>query len=148
MSPVRVLVVDDSATMRGLISLALRRDPEIEVVATASNPLTARESIKTHNPDVITLDVEMPGMNGLEFLEKIVRLRPTPVIIWSRASPSRANSIRPSGCRAREHFSLKRTPCSVRVMKPQRCSTRFCQPKPQSRRSVSRSSPARGSGWR
>ena len=83
MSPVRVLVVDDSATMRGLISLALRRDPEIEVVATASNPLTARESIKTHNPDVITLDVEMPGMNGLEFLEKIVRLRPTPVIMVS-----------------------------------------------------------------
>jgi two-component system chemotaxis response regulator CheB len=76
-------VVDDSATMRGLISLALRRDPEIEVVATASNPLTARESIKTHNPDVITLDVEMPGMNGLEFLEKIVRLRPTPVIMVS-----------------------------------------------------------------
>ncbi len=83
MSPIRVLVVDDSATMRGLISLALRRDPEIEVVATASNPLTARDSIKTHNPDVITLDVEMPGMNGLEFLEKIVRLRPTPVIMVS-----------------------------------------------------------------
>jgi two-component system chemotaxis response regulator CheB len=83
MSPIRVLVVDDSATMRGLISLALRRDPEIEVVATASSPLTARDSIKTHNPDVITLDVEMPGMNGLEFLEKIVRLRPTPVIMVS-----------------------------------------------------------------
>ncbi len=83
MTPIRVLVVDDSATMRGLISLALRRDPEIEVVGTASNPLTARDAIKTHNPDVITLDVEMPGMNGLDFLEKIVRLRPTPVIMVS-----------------------------------------------------------------
>jgi two-component system chemotaxis response regulator CheB len=80
---IRVLVVDDSATMRGLISLALRKDPEIEVVATADNPLTAREAVKTHNPDVITLDVEMPGMNGLEFLDKIVRLRPTPVIMVS-----------------------------------------------------------------
>jgi two-component system chemotaxis response regulator CheB len=69
--------------MRGLIALALRRDPEIEVVATASNPLRAREAIKEHNPDVITLDVEMPGMNGLEFLDKIVRLRPTPVIMVS-----------------------------------------------------------------
>jgi len=83
MKPIRVLVVDDSATMRGLISMALRRDPEIDVVATASNPLMARDAIKAHNPDVITLDVEMPGMNGLEFLEKIVRLRPTPVIMVS-----------------------------------------------------------------
>lgn len=83
MTPVRVLVVDDSATMRGLITLALRRDPEIEVVATAGDPLKAREAIKEHNPDVITLDVEMPGMNGLEFLDKIVRLRPTPVVMVS-----------------------------------------------------------------
>lgn len=83
MNPIRVLVVDDSPTMRGLISLALRRDPAIAVVATASNPLTARDAIKEHNPDVITLDVEMPGMNGLDFLEKIVRLRPTPVIMVS-----------------------------------------------------------------
>ena len=83
MKPIRVLVVDDSATMRGLIALALRQDPEIQVVGTAGNPLTAREAIKEHNPDVITLDVEMPGMSGLEFLEKIVRLRPTPVIMVS-----------------------------------------------------------------
>jgi two-component system chemotaxis response regulator CheB len=83
MTPVRVLVVDDSATMRGLITLALRRDPEIEVVATAGDPMKARDAIKEHNPDVITLDVEMPGMNGLEFLDKIVRLRPTPVVMVS-----------------------------------------------------------------
>lgn len=83
MTPIRVLVVDDSATMRGLIALTLRKDPEIEVVGTAEDPFKAREAIKTYNPDVITLDVEMPGMNGLEFLEKIVRLRPTPVIMVS-----------------------------------------------------------------
>jgi two-component system, chemotaxis family, protein-glutamate methylesterase/glutaminase len=83
MSPVRVLVVDDSATMRGLITLALRKDPEIQVVGTAGDPLKARDAIKAHNPDVITLDVEMPGMNGLEFLDKIVRLRPTPVVMVS-----------------------------------------------------------------
>ena len=83
MTPVRVLIVDDSPTMRGLITLALRRDPEILVVGTAGDPLQAREAIKAHNPDVITLDVEMPGMNGLEFLEKIVRLRPMPVVMVS-----------------------------------------------------------------
>jgi len=80
---VRVLVVDDSPTMRGLITAALRRDPEIEVVGAACDPLEAREAIKRLCPDVITLDVEMPNMNGLEFLEKIMRLRPMPVVMVS-----------------------------------------------------------------
>ena len=80
---VRVLVVDDSPTMRGLITAALRRDPEIEVVGAAADPLEARALIKELNPDVITLDVEMPNMNGLEFLEKIMRLRPMPVVMVS-----------------------------------------------------------------
>jgi two-component system chemotaxis response regulator CheB len=80
---VTVLVVDDSPTMRGLITAALRRDPEIEVVGSAADPLEAREAIKRLNPDVITLDVEMPNMSGLEFLEKIMRLRPMPVIMIS-----------------------------------------------------------------
>jgi len=83
MSPIRVLVVDDSATMRGLITATLSRDPEIEVIGTADNPLEAREAIKALNPDVLTLDIEMPNMNGLEFLEKIMRLRPMPVIMVS-----------------------------------------------------------------
>ena len=82
-APVRVLVVDDSATMRSLISAVLRRDPEIAVVGTAADPLEARAAIKELNPDVITLDVEMPNMNGLEFLEKIMRLRPMPVVMVS-----------------------------------------------------------------
>lgn len=80
---VSVLVVDDSPTMRGLITAALRRDPEIEVIGSAADPLEAREAIKRLNPDVITLDVEMPNMNGLEFLEKIMRLRPMPVVMVS-----------------------------------------------------------------
>lgn len=83
MKPVNVLVVDDSATMRSLISAVLRRDPEIAVVGQAGDPLEAREAIKRLNPDVITLDVEMPNMNGLSFLEKIMRLRPMPVVMVS-----------------------------------------------------------------
>ena len=83
MSVARVLVVDDSLTMRNLISAALRQDPEIEVVGTAADPIEARAAIKALNPDVITLDVEMPNMNGLEFLEKIMRLRPMPVVMVS-----------------------------------------------------------------
>lgn len=83
MSQVRVLVVDDSATMRGLISAVLSRDPDIQVVGGASDPFEAREAIKSLNPDVITLDVEMPKMSGLDFLEKVMRLRPMPVVMVS-----------------------------------------------------------------
>jgi len=83
MKKVRVLVVDDSSTMRGLIASVLARDPEIEVIGEAEDPLEARQAIKALNPDVITLDVEMPNMSGLDFLEKIMRLRPMPVIMVS-----------------------------------------------------------------
>jgi two-component system, chemotaxis family, protein-glutamate methylesterase/glutaminase len=88
MKSVRVLVVDDSATMRGLIRVALERDPEIAVIGQAADPLEARQAIKALNPDVITLDVEMPNMNGIEFLEKIMRLRPMPVIMVSSQTTS------------------------------------------------------------
>jgi two-component system chemotaxis response regulator CheB len=80
---IRVLIVDDSATMRGLIAATLRADPQIEVVGQAADPLEARQMIKALNPDVITLDVEMPNMSGLEFLEKLMRLRPMPVVMVS-----------------------------------------------------------------
>jgi two-component system, chemotaxis family, protein-glutamate methylesterase/glutaminase len=83
MKPVRVVVVDDSATMRGFIKTALERDPSIQVVGQAADALEARQAIKALNPDVITLDVEMPDMNGIEFLDKIMRLRPMPVIMVS-----------------------------------------------------------------
>lgn len=92
MSRVRVLVVDDSATMRGVISAVLRRDAGIEVVGSAGDPLEARQAIKDLNPDVITLDVEMPNMNGIEFLEKIMRLRPTPVIMISTLTQAGADT--------------------------------------------------------
>jgi two-component system chemotaxis response regulator CheB len=80
---VRVIVVDDSATMRAVISATLRADPEIEVVGLAADPHEARQLIKQLAPDVITLDIEMPNMDGLAFLDKIMRLRPTPVIMVS-----------------------------------------------------------------
>ena len=82
-APARVLVVDDSAVMRQLLSAVLSADPEIEVVGTASDPHIARERIKALNPDVVTLDVEMPHMDGLTFLRKIMTLRPTPVVMVS-----------------------------------------------------------------
>ena len=78
-TPVRVLVVDDSAVMRQLLSTLLAQDPEIEVVGTAPDPLVARDRIKMLNPDVLTLDVEMPHMDGVSFLRKIMTLRPMPV---------------------------------------------------------------------
>lgn len=83
MGKVRVLIVDDSATIRGIISNVLGRDPDIEVVGSAGDPLEARDAIKQLNPDVITLDVEMPKMSGIEFLERIMRLRPMPVLMVS-----------------------------------------------------------------
>ncbi len=81
--PVRVVVVDDSASMRIALNRILSADPEIEVVGLAPEPHSARGMIKDLNPDVVTLDVEMPGMDGLSFLEKIMRLRPMPVVMCS-----------------------------------------------------------------
>lgn len=106
---VRVLVVDDSPTMRALLSRQLGSDPEIEVVGAASCAAEARVMIREHNPDVVTLDIEMPGMNGLQFLEKIMRLRPMPVIIVS--------GITKSGC--------ERTICALEL------GALDCYPKPQ-----------------
>lgn len=80
---IRVLVVDDSASMRKLIASVLEATPDITVVGEAADPIEARAAIKALNPDVVTLDVEMPKMNGLEFLDKLMRLRPTPVIMVS-----------------------------------------------------------------
>ncbi|MFN7010756.1 MAG: protein-glutamate O-methylesterase CheB [Allorhizobium sp.] len=82
-SPARVLVVDDSPTMRGLITAVLNSDPEVSVVGQAGDAMEARAAIKQLNPDVVTLDIEMPNMNGLEFLDKIMKLRPMPVIMVS-----------------------------------------------------------------
>ncbi|WP_017670596.1 chemotaxis response regulator protein-glutamate methylesterase [Blastomonas sp. AAP53] len=85
---IRVLIVDDSPTMRALLTEALRPEPGIEVVGTAVDAREARTKIKELNPDVVTLDIEMPGMSGLEFLEKLMTLRPTPVVIVSGLAES------------------------------------------------------------
>jgi len=83
MSPVRALIVDDSSTVRHLLKMVLSRDPDIEVVGCAPEAAVARQMIKDLNPDVVTLDIEMPNMNGLDFLDRIMRLRPTPVVMIS-----------------------------------------------------------------
>jgi two-component system, chemotaxis family, protein-glutamate methylesterase/glutaminase len=80
---IRVLCVDDSALIRSLMTEIINSQPDMVVVATASDPLIARDLVKRHNPDVMTLDVEMPRMDGLEFLEKLMRLRPMPVVMVS-----------------------------------------------------------------
>jgi two-component system chemotaxis response regulator CheB len=83
MSKIKVLIIDDSALIRGVMREIINSQPDMEVVGQAPDPLTAREMIKQLNPDVLTLDVEMPRMNGLEFLEKLMRLRPMPVLMVS-----------------------------------------------------------------
>ncbi len=80
---IKVLIVDDSALIRSILSKMLNEDEEIEVVGTATDPIDARQKIKQFNPDVLTLDIEMPNMNGLDFLDKLMRLRPMPVVMVS-----------------------------------------------------------------
>ncbi len=79
----QVLVIDDSALIRSLLTEMINQQPDMEVVGAAPDPLVAREMIKRLNPDVLTLDVEMPKMDGLDFLEKLMRLRPMPVVMVS-----------------------------------------------------------------
>lgn len=80
---IKVLIVDDSALIRSVMSEIVGSQPDMEVVGVAPDPLVARDLIKQTNPDVLTLDVEMPKMDGLDFLEKLMRLRPMPVIMVS-----------------------------------------------------------------
>jgi len=83
---IRVLIVDDSAVVRKLVTDALRADPEIEVVGTAIDPYAARDKIKELEPDVLTLDLEMPRMDGLTFLRILMEQHPVPVVIMSSLS--------------------------------------------------------------
>lgn len=81
--PIRVLIVDDSSVVRNILSRELSRDPDIEVVGTATDPYVARDKIVELKPDVITLDIEMPRMDGLTFLKKLMRYQPMPVVVVS-----------------------------------------------------------------
>lgn len=83
---IKVLIVDDSAVMRSLLTEILSAAPDIRVVGAAPDPIAAREMIKTLAPDVLTLDVEMPRMGGLEFLGRLMRLRPMPVVMVSSST--------------------------------------------------------------
>jgi two-component system chemotaxis response regulator CheB len=90
--PIRVLIIDDSALMRQMLSEILSADPDIEVVGTAADPAVARERIKALSPDVLTLDIEMPVMDGLSFLEKLMALRPMPVLVVSTLTQKGADA--------------------------------------------------------
>ncbi|HUD25467.1 MAG TPA: chemotaxis response regulator protein-glutamate methylesterase [Burkholderiaceae bacterium] len=83
MRKIRVLIIDDSALVRSLLTEIVNRDPDLEAIGAAPDPLVAREMIRSLNPDVVTLDIEMPKMDGLDFLERLMRLRPTPVVMVS-----------------------------------------------------------------
>ncbi|RPH26531.1 chemotaxis response regulator protein-glutamate methylesterase [Buttiauxella warmboldiae] len=92
MKKIRVICVDDSALIRNIMSEIVNNQPDMEMVATAPDPIIARDLIKRFNPDVLTLDVEMPRMDGLDFLERLMRLRPMPVIMVSSLT-SRGSEI-------------------------------------------------------
>ena len=92
MEKIKVLIVDDSALMRSLLGEIVNAEHDMAVVGTARDPVVARDLVRELSPDVITLDVEMPRMNGLEFLEKLMRLRPTPVVMISSLTQSGADA--------------------------------------------------------
>jgi two-component system chemotaxis response regulator CheB len=88
---IKVLVIDDSALIRGVLREIINRENDMECVGAAPDPLVARELIKALNPDVLTLDVEMPKMDGLDFLERLMRLRPMPVLMISTLTEGGSN---------------------------------------------------------
>jgi len=92
MSKIRLLIVDDSALVRKVLSEIFSSSPDIEVVGTAADPFIARDKIKKLNPDVLTLDVEMPRMDGLTFLSNLMRLRPLPVVMISTLTEKGADT--------------------------------------------------------
>ena len=86
MRPIKVLIVEDSIVFRELLVQNLNRDPAIQVVATAKDPFEARDAILAYKPDVMTLDVELPRMSGIEFLRKLMPQYPLPVVVISSLS--------------------------------------------------------------
>jgi len=90
MDKIRVLIIDDSLLIRKVLTEILNSSPDIVVVGSAEDPLIAREMIKALNPDVLTLDIEMPRMDGITFLRNLMRLRPMPVVMISALTESNA----------------------------------------------------------
>ncbi len=88
----RVLIVDDSALIRGLLTKIVNEQPDLVAVGAASDPLVARQMVRDLNPDVMTLDIEMPRMDGLDFLERVMRLRPMPVVMVSSLTEAGAEA--------------------------------------------------------
>jgi two-component system chemotaxis response regulator CheB len=112
----RVLIVDDSATIRGLLRATIATDRRLEVVGEARDPYEARDLIKSVAPDVITLDVEMPRMNGLDFLERLMRHRPTPVVVVSTRTRDRsAEAVRALSLGAVDCVDVSRLQVEVEV---------------------------------
>ncbi|MEY3807070.1 MAG: hypothetical protein RI893_46 [Pseudomonadota bacterium] len=91
MKKIRVLIIDDSLLIRNVLTEILNSSLDIEVVGTAEDPYIAREMIKALNPDVLTLDIEMPRMDGITFLRNLMRLRPMPVVMISALTESNAD---------------------------------------------------------
>ena len=133
--PIRVLIVDDSSTMRTMLRHVLSSDPELEVVGEAADPYEARDAVKQLRPDVLTLDVEMPRMSGLEFLQKLMAARPMPVVMVSSLTRAGAEDTlsalelgavdfiaKPSGANAMEALSVLpykvREASKARLMQP------------------------------
>ena len=132
----RVLVVDDSATARRLLSRCLQAEPDIEVVGEASDAFSANELIARHHPDVITLDIEMPGMDGLAFLRHLMKHQPIPVIIISSYTlPGSVTSFEALKAGALDVICKPRAPLSVaglaRRLKKSIRELRACSARPR-----------------
>jgi two-component system, chemotaxis family, protein-glutamate methylesterase/glutaminase len=115
---IRVLIVDDSAIVRKVLSDALASEPDLEVVGTAPDPFVARDKIISLKPDVLTLDIEMPRMDGLTFLKKLMRFHPLPVIVISSlAQASSRAALEALQCGAVEVLAKPGGPYSVGELK-------------------------------
>jgi len=115
---IRVLIVDDSAIVRKMLAEALAAEPDLEVVGTAPDPYVARDKILSLRPDVLTLDIEMPRMDGLTFLKKLMRFHPLPVIVISSlAQASSQTALEALQCGAVEVLAKPGGPYSVGELK-------------------------------
>lgn len=139
---IRVLIVDDSPLVRRILEESLRKEPDIEVIATAPDPYVAREKILALSPDVVTLDVEMPKMDGLSFLKRLMKHHPLPVILISSLAQSGSQTAlealrwgavdvlaKPSGSHSAS-FAEGQLAAKIRAAAEARIPTPYAEPKP------------------